>query len=66
VQRADILGGRTFAMRIWLKPDKMAALNVSPVQVRGRWPNNFLAALGQTKGAGAGQPDRQHQPAHGG
>src|SRR5512138_1397492 len=26
VQRADILGGRTFAMRIWLKPDKMAAL----------------------------------------
>src|SRR5262249_12793140 len=26
VQRADILGERTFAMRIWLKPDKMAAL----------------------------------------
>src|ERR1700736_7032465 len=23
VQRADILGDRTFAMRIWLKPDKM-------------------------------------------
>jgi len=34
VQRADILGGRTFAMRIWLKPDRMAALNISPVQVR--------------------------------
>src|SRR6266508_85414 len=31
VQRADILGARTFAMRIWLKPDQMAALNVSPV-----------------------------------
>ncbi len=30
VQRADILGARTFAMRIWLKPDRMAALNVSP------------------------------------
>src|SRR6187549_3999390 len=26
VQRADILGDRTFAMRVWLKPDKMAAL----------------------------------------
>jgi multidrug efflux pump len=25
VQRADLLGGRTFAMRIWLKPDRMAA-----------------------------------------
>src|SRR5690348_7660384 len=30
VQRADILGARTFAMRIWLKPDRMAAMNVSP------------------------------------
>src|SRR5437660_8354118 len=28
VQRADILGNRTFAMRIWLKPDKMAALGI--------------------------------------
>ncbi|MEY2511325.1 MAG: multidrug efflux pump [Verrucomicrobiota bacterium] len=52
VQRADILGGRTFAMRIWLKPEAMAALNISPAQVRtmlGR--NNFLSALGSTKGA---------------
>src|SRR5687767_3651303 len=34
VQRADILGGRTFAMRIWLKPDKMAALGISPSDVQ--------------------------------
>src|SRR4029434_10906255 len=33
VQRAEILGGRTFAMRIWLKPDRMAALGISPSQV---------------------------------
>src|SRR5574342_1407802 len=33
VQRADILGGRTFAMRAWLKPEKMAALGISPSQV---------------------------------
>src|SRR5512146_2248771 len=52
VQRADILGARTFAMRIWLKPDRMAALNVSPTQVRQALAaNNTLAAVGQTKGA---------------
>ena len=52
VQRADILGARTFAMRIWLKPERMAAFNVSPVQVRQALAaNNFLTALGQTKGS---------------
>jgi multidrug efflux pump len=52
VQRADILGARTFAMRIWLKPDRMAAMNVSPAQVRQALAaNNFLAAVGQTKGS---------------
>jgi multidrug efflux pump len=51
VQRADILGARTFAMRVWLKPDRMAALNVSPAQVRQALAaNNYLAAVGQTKG----------------
>ncbi|HMA93190.1 MAG TPA: efflux RND transporter permease subunit, partial [Polyangiaceae bacterium] len=51
VQRADILGGRTFAMRAWLKPDRMAALNVSPTEVRQALAaNNFLTAVGQTKG----------------
>ncbi|MDB6169814.1 MAG: acriflavin resistance protein [Verrucomicrobia bacterium] len=52
VQRADILGARTFAMRIWLKPDRMAALNISPAQVRAALAaNNYLAAVGSTKGA---------------
>src|ERR671932_1232369 len=51
VQRADILGARTFAMRIWLKPDRMAALNISPAQIRQALAsNNYLAAVGQTKG----------------
>ena len=51
VQRADILGGRTFAIRAWLKPDRMAALNVSPAQVRQALAsNNYLSAIGQTKG----------------
>ncbi|MCB1778058.1 MAG: efflux RND transporter permease subunit, partial [Candidatus Competibacteraceae bacterium] len=52
VQRAEILGARTFAMRVWLKPDKMAALNISPAQVRQALAaNNYLAAIGRTKGA---------------
>lgn len=51
VQRADVLGARTFAMRIWLQPDRMAAHNVSPTQVRqALQANNYLAALGSTKG----------------
>ena len=52
VQRADILGARTFAMRVWLKPERMAAYNVSPVQVRQAIAqNNYLSAIGQTKGS---------------
>jgi multidrug efflux pump len=52
VQRAEILGARTFAMRIWLKPERMAAYNISPAQVRKALAaNNFLAAVGQTKGS---------------
>jgi len=51
VQRADILGGRTFALRAWLKPDRMAALDVSPAEVRAALAaNNYLAAVGQAKG----------------
>src|SRR3954470_5671234 len=52
VQRADILGNRTFAMRIWLKPDQMAARGVSPSSIRDALSkNNYLSALGSTKGS---------------
>jgi len=52
VQRADILGDRTFAMRVWLKPDRMAALGISPSSVRDALAkNNYLSALGSTKGS---------------
>ncbi|HYV76327.1 MAG TPA: efflux RND transporter permease subunit [Candidatus Binatia bacterium] len=52
VQRADILGNRTFAMRIWLKPEQMAARGVSPSDVRTALANNnYLSALGNTKGS---------------
>jgi len=52
VQRADILGDRTFAMRIWLKPDRLAALNISPTDVDAALQaNNYLSAVGRTKGS---------------
>jgi multidrug efflux pump len=52
VQRADILGDRTFAMRIWLKPDRMAAFGISPSTVHDALAkNNYLSAIGSTKGS---------------
>ena len=52
VQRAEIFGDRTFAMRVWLKPDRMAALGISPSQARDALAqNNYLSALGSTKGS---------------
>src|SRR5207248_1217654 len=52
VQRADILGARTFAMRVWLKAVRLAALNISPGEVRQALAaNNSLSAIGATKGS---------------
>ncbi|MFO1451151.1 MAG: efflux RND transporter permease subunit [Opitutaceae bacterium] len=52
VQRADVLGGRIFAMRIWLKPEELAARSISPSEVRQALANNnALAAVGATKGS---------------
>jgi multidrug efflux pump len=51
VANAEILGGQTFAMRIWLDPDRMAALGVTPLNVRTALAaNNFTSAPGQVKG----------------
>jgi len=52
VQKADILGNRTFAMRVWLKPEQMAARGVSPSDVHDALSkNNYLSAVGSTKGS---------------
>ncbi|HYH44085.1 MAG TPA: efflux RND transporter permease subunit, partial [Thermoanaerobaculia bacterium] len=52
VQRASIEGGRTFAMRAWLKPERMAARGISPSDVQSALAeNNYLSALGRTKGS---------------
>jgi multidrug efflux pump len=51
VASADILGGQTFAMRLWLDPVKMAGRNISPGDVQAAiQANNFQAAAGQAKG----------------
>jgi multidrug efflux pump len=51
VSSADILGGQTFAMRLWLDPIKMAGRGVSPNDVAAAIAaNNFQAAAGQAKG----------------
>src|SRR5450830_1962749 len=51
VQTAEILGGRQFAMRAWLDPGKLAAHNVSAQDVSVALANNnYLSALGSTKG----------------
>ena len=52
VHRADLLGDKPFAMRIWLSPEKMAAYNISASEIqRALVSNNVQATLGQTKGA---------------
>ena len=67
VQEAEILGGRTFAMRIWLDPERMASLGVTATAVRTALAaNNYLAAVGRTKGnLVTVNPDHQHRPQHG-
>jgi multidrug efflux pump len=44
-------GGTPIAMRIWIDPDRLAALNLAPGDVHAALErNNYLAAVGQTKG----------------
>jgi len=51
VQRVSFEGSQAIAMRVWLDPDRLAALNLSPGDVHAALQrNNFLAAVGQTKG----------------
>src|SRR6266404_2806194 len=51
VASADILGGQTFAMRLWLDPARMAARGISASDVATAIrANNFQSAPGQAKG----------------
>lgn len=51
VGKAQMLGNKTFAMRIWLDPQRMAALGVTADDVAEVLrTNNYLSGAGQTKG----------------
>ena len=51
VQQAEIIGGRTFALRAWLDPERMAAHGVTAADVYAALAaNNYLSAAGETKG----------------
>ncbi|MEO8524989.1 MAG: efflux RND transporter permease subunit, partial [Caldimonas sp.] len=51
VQTAELLGARTFALRAWLDAGKMAAHGLTAADVsQALASNNYLAALGASKG----------------
>jgi len=51
VSSAKILGEKSFAMRVWLNPKKLAAYELTPQDVASSLnSNSFLSAAGQTKG----------------
>jgi multidrug efflux pump len=51
VQTAEVLGARQFALRAWLDVSKLAAYNVTAQDVfAALGNNNYLAAVGTTKG----------------
>ncbi|MGH7720770.1 MAG: efflux RND transporter permease subunit, partial [Gemmatimonadaceae bacterium] len=51
VQRVTFEGGRQIAMRVWIDPERLAAVNLAPGDVYAALQrNNYLAAVGQTKG----------------
>ncbi len=51
IGKAKMLGNKTFAMRVWLDPDRMAALGVTANDVSEVLrANNYLSGVGGTKG----------------
>ncbi|PIQ44217.1 MAG: multidrug efflux protein [Gammaproteobacteria bacterium CG11_big_fil_rev_8_21_14_0_20_46_22] len=51
VAQAQILGGKVFAMRIWLDTKRLSALNLTPADIQNALlANNYQSAAGNTKG----------------
>ena len=51
VQTAELLGGKNFALRAWLDPQKLAAFGVTATDVATALAtNDYIAGLGNTKG----------------
>ncbi|MGF1698284.1 multidrug efflux RND transporter permease subunit [Vibrio lamellibrachiae] len=51
VSKVDLYGGMKYALRVWLDPSKMAALNLTATDVMGVLnANNYQSATGQVTG----------------
>ncbi len=51
IQTAELLGGKPFALRAWLDPDKLAAHALTAADVSAALANNhYLAGVGDSKG----------------
>ena len=51
VAKARLIGNKTYAMRVWLDPRRMAALEVTAADVADVLrENNYLSAVGQARG----------------
>ncbi len=51
VQEAQLVGAQNYAMRVWLKPDKLASYGLTPTDVwNALAANDFIAPIGNTKG----------------
>jgi multidrug efflux pump len=51
VQNAELLGAKNFALRAWLDPQKLAAVNLTAADVYSALAaNNYLSSSGQSKG----------------
>jgi multidrug efflux pump len=51
VQTAELIGGKTFALRAWLDPQKMAAYGLTAAEISAALSgNDYIAGLGATKG----------------
>ena len=51
VQTAEILGGKKFALRAWLDPDRLAAYQLTASDVAAALTgNDYIASVGATKG----------------
>jgi len=50
VGQVMVYGNKTFAMRVWLNPTKMAEFNITPLEVyQALESNNYISATGYTK-----------------
>lgn len=57
----DILGNRQYAMRIWLKPDRMTAYNISPDEVMDALSEQSLEASPGKTGESSGKTSQSFE-----